>query len=69
MTSLCITPLVSRVELGHIFFFYDYPNVMSFVSHMVSSPELMRHPELNIDVKELSGPLLENNLITYLRNQ
>ncbi|GFN92469.1 exocyst complex component 3-like [Plakobranchus ocellatus] len=32
------------------------------------SPELMRHPELKIDVKEL-GPLLENNLITYLRNQ
>ncbi|GFR70498.1 exocyst complex component 3, partial [Elysia marginata] len=32
------------------------------------SPELMRHPELNIDVKEL-GPLLESNLITYLRNQ
>ncbi|KAK3774856.1 hypothetical protein RRG08_008405 [Elysia crispata] len=32
------------------------------------SPELMRHPELNIDVKEL-GPLLENNLIAYLRNQ
>ncbi|CAG5114739.1 unnamed protein product, partial [Candidula unifasciata] len=32
------------------------------------SPELMRHPELNIDVKEL-GPLLENNFIVHLRNQ
>ncbi|KAH9513686.1 Exocyst complex component 3 [Bulinus truncatus] len=32
------------------------------------SPDLMRHPELNIDVKEL-GPLLENKLITRLQNQ
>lgn len=32
------------------------------------SPELMRHPELNIDVKEL-GPLLENSFIVHLRNQ
>ncbi|XP_012937446.1 exocyst complex component 3 [Aplysia californica] len=31
------------------------------------SPELMRHPELNIDVKEL-GPLLEHNFIVHLRN-
>ncbi|BFZ21282.1 hypothetical protein BsWGS_24321 [Bradybaena similaris] len=32
------------------------------------SPELMRHPELSIDVKEL-GPLLENSSIVHLRNQ
>jgi len=32
------------------------------------SPELMRHPELNIDVKEL-GPLLEQKYIVHLRNQ
>nr|KAG5699928.1 hypothetical protein BaRGS_018227 [Batillaria attramentaria] len=32
------------------------------------SPELMRHPEINIDVKEL-GPLLEPNFIVYLQNQ
>ncbi|KAK0053902.1 exocyst complex component 3 [Biomphalaria pfeifferi] len=32
------------------------------------SPDLMRHPELNIDVKEL-GPLLENKWISRLQNQ
>ncbi|KAJ8322023.1 hypothetical protein KUTeg_000494, partial [Tegillarca granosa] len=32
------------------------------------SPELMRHPELNIDTSKL-GPLLENNVIDELQNQ
>lgn len=32
------------------------------------SPELMRHPELNIDVKEL-GPLLEDKYLNMLRNK
>lgn len=33
-----------------------------------SSPELMRHPDVNIDVKDL-GPLLEQDVIRHLQNQ
>ncbi|PVD32690.1 hypothetical protein C0Q70_08135 [Pomacea canaliculata] len=32
------------------------------------SPELMRHPDVNIDVKDL-GPLLEQDVIRHLQNQ
>lgn len=32
------------------------------------SPELMRHPSLNIDTKEL-GPLLDHNMVEELQNQ
>ncbi|CAL1537794.1 unnamed protein product [Lymnaea stagnalis] len=32
------------------------------------SPELMRHPEINIDIKEL-GPLLEHKIIISLQNK
>jgi len=33
-----------------------------------SSPELMKHPSINIDTKEL-GPLLDNNMVDELQGQ
>ncbi|VDI06522.1 exocyst complex component 3 [Mytilus galloprovincialis] len=45
----------------------EFVTLLSWVNNYYS-PDLMGHPDLNIDISEL-GPLLENNVIDELQNQ
>ncbi|XP_060076179.1 exocyst complex component 3-like [Ylistrum balloti] len=45
----------------------EYVTLLSWIN-AYNSPELLKHPDLNIDIKDL-GPLLEPNVIDDLQNQ
>ncbi|XP_067000156.2 exocyst complex component 3 [Anabrus simplex] len=46
----------------------EYVSMLSWIMNTYSGPELMQHPELNVDTSSI-GPLLSNDVVQELQNQ
>lgn len=46
----------------------EYVSILSWIMNTYTGPELMQHPELNIDTSSI-GPLLNNAVIDSLQQQ
>lgn len=46
----------------------EYVSMLSWIMNTYTGPELMQHPELNIDMSSV-GPLLNNSVIDSLQQQ
>jgi exocyst complex component 3 len=46
----------------------EYVSMLSWIMNTYTGPELMQHPELNVDMSSV-GPLLNNSVIDSLQQQ
>jgi hypothetical protein len=46
----------------------EYVSILSWIMNTYAGPELMQHPELNIDTSSV-GPLLNNAVVSSLQQQ